>query len=341
MNIDKTQAETSKNYGTAYLTFMNLKGSAYRKGNIIVEQTLTQEDKKSPLCELASFTDMVVEDCAVNEANNGMNISVCVNAIGKDNMMRLYEWLKKYTEEDKISAIAPGLLESLEIKTDDQVNEDSVASRFSKYRKLYESDDDEKIDEKKEDDKKPELNEGDDKADEKNSEDDKPEDDKKEDEDDKTEDDKKEDNNSEDDEEEEELTAVIIEVAKGDEDAAKQEMIDAGVDEDDIEIIKEDADEKEEDEDTNEGGDDDSSSEGEETVKIKVAVDSFDALKEYLEGKGFDLEEELGGEIVTDDDEDGDKDGDKDDEEMEDTFAGFDDLFGDIDDSDSSEDDKK
>ena len=75
-----------------------------------------------------------------------------------------------------------------------------------------------------------------------------------------------------------------------------------------------------------EGGDEDK----DETVKVKIAVDSFDALKEYLEGKGFNLEEELGGEIVSDDSEDSegdDEDDKKDQEELDTEFDGFDDLF--------------
>jgi hypothetical protein len=338
MNIDNTQANEGKKYGTAYLTFMNLKGSAYKKGNLIVEQTLASESKNSPLCKLAEFTDMIVEDCGLNESKNGMNISVCVNAVGKENMNKLYEWLKKYTDETKISEIAPGLLESLGIaKPEEQkVDEEaSVASRFSKYRKLYESDDDDTEDDKKDEDPKDGDEEGDKK------------------EDDSAGESKKEDDGEDpESDEEEELTAVIIEVKKGDEEAAKQEMIDAGVDEDDIEILE--PEEKDDEGDEGDNGDntnkpeneseDDDKEDGdsEETVKIKVAIDSFDALKEYLEGKGFNLEEELGGEIVTDDEDDdeGDEEDGKEKEELEGTFDGFDDLFGDMGDESGDEEKK-
>lgn len=334
MNIDNTQADNGRKYGTAYLTFMNLKGSAYKKGNLIVGKTLVKESKTSPLCKLAEFTDMVIEDCALNESKTGMNVSVCVNAVGEENMKKLYEWLKKYTKEDKISEIAPGLLESLGIEapSEQKIDEESsVASRFSKYRKLYESDDDESDDDKKEEpnDNKPEEEETDDKS--TGESEDEPEDGK------------------DPEEEEEELTAVIIEVKKGDEEAAKQEMIDAGVDEDDIEILKPEGDEDEdedEDEDNTDNeekpeneSEDEPEEDSDETVKIKVSIDSFDALKEYLEGKGFDLEEELGGEIVTDDEEDGEAEDDKEKEEVEGTFDGFDDLFGDM--GDDSEDKEK
>lgn len=336
MNNDNKNANSGKKYGTAYLTFTNLKGSAYKKGNLIVESMLEKEGKNSPLCKLASFTDMIVEDCALNESKTGTNISVCVNAIGEDNMKRLYEWLKKYTNEAKISEIAPGLLESLGLtNNEEQVNEDSVASRFSKYRKLYEADDEE---EPNKDDKDDENTDKD--GEDKNS--DSAGESKKEEDGDDPEDS---------DGEEEELTAVIIEVKKGDEDAAKQEMIDAGVDEDDIEILEPEKDDDEgddegdntdEDNAENESEDDDKDTKddsSDETVKIKVSIDSLDALKSYLEDKGFDLEEELGGEIVTDDDDE-DSEGDDDEkekDEMEDTFDGFDDLFGDMGDDENDE----
>ena len=108
---------------------------------------------------------------------------------------------------------------------------------------------------------------------------------------------------------------------KDDAEKCKDEMIDAGIDEDDIEILDSD--------------DDD------ETTEIKVDANSVMALKDYLDGKGIDLEEKIGGEIVDDNDEDkedsedagdeGDKDSGKD---KDDSFADFteddlDDLFAD------------
>ena len=121
----------------------------------------------------------------------------------------------------------------------------------------------------------------------------------------------------------------------------KDELIEAGVDEDDIEIItededaedegSEDEDKEDESEEKNEAEEEDGDDEDkDETVKVKIAVDSFDALREYLEGKGFNLEEELGGEIVSDDSEDSegdDEDDKKDQEELDAEFDGFDDLF--------------
>jgi hypothetical protein len=40
--------------------------------------------------------------------------------------------------------------------------------------------------------------------------------------------------------------------------------------------------------------------EADDKVDVKVDVNSIDALKEYLTGVGIDIEEELGGEIVSD-----------------------------------------
>ena len=121
-----------------------------------------------------------------------------------------------------------------------------------------------------------------------------------------------------DDTEEVPMTAVLLTVNKDDADKCKDEMIDAGIAEDDIEIL-----DAEEDEDT---------------VKIKVDVNSVHELKDYLSGKGIDLEEKIGGEII--DDEEGEEkeddaaaeDGEeKKDSDEEDSFADMDfgDIFGD------------
>ncbi|MBQ4232642.1 MAG: hypothetical protein II699_05125, partial [Lachnospiraceae bacterium] len=253
---------------------------------------------------LASFATLMVDD--VNESENN-TIYVTATVTGKNEQQKLYEWISKYAGKENTEKIAPGLLESLQIES--EATEDSVASRFAKYRKLYEDASEEKP-----------VNEEDtvseeDKQDDEDKKDDKSEDNK--DEDKQDDEDKKDDDKDEDEDEQDELTAVILEVKKGDEDKAKDELIEAGVDEDDIEILTDEEDEEDEEKEENKEDED-------ETVKIKVAVDSFDALKEYLEGKGFDLEEELGGEIVSDDDE---KEDDKEDGEGEDdVFSGFDDL---------------
>ena len=175
----------------------------------------------------------------------------------------------------------------------DDVKE-SVAERFMRMRKMFESDEDE---EEKEDDEK---------EDETSDEDEKDED---------TKDNKEEKEDAED--EDEEMKAVVITVKKGDEDKCKDEMVDAGIAEEDIEIL--DAD------------DDD------ENVDIRVDVNSVLELKDYLEKKGIDLEEEIGGEIVSDEegeeegeeekDKEGEEEGEGDDDDFD--FSQIDDLFGD------------
>ncbi len=279
----------------------------YTPGRVIVESKAERENSKA-LRNLTKFATLMVDDCTLNESNGSNTIFVSSYVSGKKNLLRLYEWVKKYVGIQNINKVAPGLLEALEIEDEDN----SVALRFAKYRKLYEESED--------------SNEEDDNNDEKDENDSE---------------DNDEDNDEEKDEsEEDELTAVIIEVAKGDEDDAKEELIEAGVDEDDIEIIdneedeendEEDKEDKDIDEDDNlDEEDEENDNENSETVKIRIAVDSFNALKDYLEGKGFNLEDELGGEIIIDD-EDNDNDNKDNDEESDDEFTEFDDLdlFGD------------
>ncbi len=314
--------ENKLNATSVKLCFENLNSRTYKPGHLIVERQLSRESANSPLRKLAEFANVIVDACEVNESSkNGMTVYVNAVVSGEDKMQKLYEWLKAYAGEDKVEELAPGLMESLGIESN---GDNSVASRFAKYRKLYEEeeavseDDDETSDDETSDDKK---------SDDETSDDETSDEDK---------------DSKDEDTEEDELTAVVIEVKKGDEDKAKDELIEAGVDEDDIEILEndeessdEDKDEKSDD-DTNEDEEETSDDDKEETVKIKISVDSFDALKEYLEGKGFDLEAELGGEIVTGD-EDDDKDSDDDsDDGLSDEFAGFDDLFAD----EPEEDDK-
>ena len=120
------------------------------------------------------------------------------------------------------------------------------------------------------------------------------------------------------------MTAVVLTVGKDDADKCKDEMIEAGIAEDDIEIID---------------------GEDEENSKIKVDVNSVKELKDYLKGKGIDLEEKIGGEIVDDEEGDDNKDDDKEGDDKEDDKDGkeggdddienmdFGDLFGDDDES--------
>lgn len=320
--------EGKLNVANVKLCFENLNSRTYKPGHLVVERQLARESENSPLRKLAEFANVIVDNCEINESSkNGMTIYVSAVASGKDKMQKMYEWLKIYAGEDKVEELAPGLMESLGIKSDNEDN--SVASRFAKYRKLYEeesvTEDDSVTEDNKEEDEKTSDNEDNPETDDNGEEGD------------------KDDKGDDEEEEQDELTAVIIEVAKGDEDKAKDELIEAGVDEDDIEILSDEEnkdDDKKEDDEQNEDEDETEDSEdSEETVKIKIAVDSFDALKEYLEGKGFDLEEELGGEIVSDEDEDGEKsdDSESDEENMDDAFAGFDDLFADDNGDDAEE----
>ena len=176
---------------------------------------------------------------------------------------------------------------------------ESVSARFARLRKMFESeedDEDSSEDDKKEDDaeeKKDDAGVEDSESDDKESDDEKKEDDG-----------------------DEEMKAVIVTVKKDDAEKCKDEMIAAGIAEDDIEILD---------------GDDES-----ENADIRVDVNSVMELKDYLAKKGVDLEEEIGGEIVSDDEEDsdseeenqeGDKNGEGEDDENFD-FDNLGDIFG-------------
>lgn len=167
---------------------------------------------------------------------------------------------------------------------------ESVATRFSKYRKMFESD--VVI---KDDGKYTHINEKDETDDE---------------DDNKKDGDEQKRNTKDSDDDEEEMKAIILTVKKGDEDACKDELIDAGISEEDITIL--DADE-----------DDDN-------VDIRVEPSAAFELKDYLAGKGIDLEEKIGGEIVDDDEDDDDekKEGDDDDELDDFDFDNLGDIFG-------------
>lgn len=128
--------------------------------------------------------------------------------------------------------------------------------------------------------------------------------------------------------EEIDLPAVVITIKKDALDKCKEDMIDAGVEEDDIEELESEDEESDE-------------------VDLKIDTNSILALKDYLKDKGIDLEEKLGIEIQEeDDDEDSSKDdegkdgkkekegeGDEDDDELgglnDDFFASLGDIGGD------------
>lgn len=176
---------------------------------------------------------------------------------------------------------------------EDNANE-SVAERFARLRKMFESDDD--SDDESDDDSD---GDSDDDSDDETENDNEGSDDTS-------------DENSEEDEDEE-MKAVIITVKKGDEDKCKDELIDAGISEDDIEILEADEDD--------------------DNIDIRIDVNAVMELKDYLSKKGIDLEEEIGGEIVSDEDsEDSDEENDdenkEDDNEEEFDFDNLGDIFG-------------
>lgn len=122
------------------------------------------------------------------------------------------------------------------------------------------------------------------------------------------------------------MTAVVLTVKKGDGAKLKDELIDAGIPEDDVDVI--------------EGEEDD------EDDKVKVDANSIFKLKDFLkEKKDIDLEEKLGGEIIDDEAEpeeekEGEKDGEddkKEDDALDFGDADFDALFGADDDSADAE----
>ena len=177
-----------------------------------------------------------------------------------------------------------------DIDDEDNTNE-SVAERFARLRKMFESDD-------SDDDSDDSDDDSDDSDDEEKN--------------DKDGSDDTSDENSEEDEDEE-MKAVIITVKKGDEDKCKDELIDAGISEDDIEILEADEDA--------------------DNIDIRIDVNAVMELKDYLSKKGIDLEEEIGGEIVSDEDsEDSDEENDdenkEDDNEEEFDFDNLGDIFG-------------
>lgn len=81
------------------------------------------------------------------------------------------------------------------------------------------------------------------------------------------------------------LDAVVLSINKKDVDTVKADMIEAGVAEDDIDV------------------DEPEDAEDETPVDVKISINSIGALKTYLESVGIDLAEELGGELIFDEDE--------------------------------------
>ena len=199
---------------------------------------------------------------------------------------------------DKLQNEIDMIKNEISFRKKNKMNE-SVRSRFGRYRRVFESDgDDDKSGDGFEDMFK-------------DIEDDDPDAGKKDDDSDKK-------SGDSDDNDEVPMTAVLVKVAKEDVDKAKRQMIEAGVEEDDIDVVDND--------------DDD-----DEDVEIKVDANSIMALKDWLDTKGVDLEEKLGGEIVppeSDDDDKGSGDKEPDFDDMD-----FDDIFGKDDKDDKKDDD--
>ena len=313
------------------------------EGDELSVDMITDADDE-PLEQLVSLADSVI----VDEVLGDNSYKIAVNVSDELSASGLYQWICNYTNikslEEIEEKVAPGISALLgdddideapvtddgiipfpEDEDDDLPEEgdfdremdnivgESVSSKFAKYRKLYEAAA-EVLNEKgeEEDDDFSDIF-GDDKGNEEEPADKGDKEAK-----DKDGEEEKDKDADADDAEDVPMTAVLLTVNKDDADKCKDEMIDAGIAEDDIEIL-----DAEEDEDT---------------VKIKVDVNSVHELKDYLSGKGIDLEEKIGGEIIDDEEgeekeddaaaEDGEekKDGDE-----EDSFADMDfgDIFGD------------
>ena len=234
------------------------------------------EDAYNIMTNVAKNDNIDEDDVAYDE--NGNTVVFTVDGVGK------WVFTVNSSQDDNVSEFGTSWSNTENNDTSDSVNEykkedtnESVAERFARLRKMFESDcvtedeDEDKDNGKegsKEDSKAKEAGE--------------------------KEDDSENDTNDEEDQDED-MKAVIISVKKGDEDKCKDELIDAGISEDDIEIL--DADEDA------------------ENIDIRIDVNAVMELKDYLAKKGIDLEEEIGGEIVGDDEESEDSEDKENDEE--------------------------
>lgn len=314
------------------------------EGDELTVDMITDPDDE-PLEQLISLADSVI----VDEVLGDNSYKVAVNVSDEIGASGLYQWICNYTNITSLKEIeekvAPGLSSLLDDNDIDDIDDEpalddeiipfpndeddlddlpeegdfdeemdkivgeSVSSKFAKYRKLYEDASD-VLNEKGEDE--------DDDFSDIFGDDDSNEPSDKGDEDSEGKEDKEDKDADSDDTEDVPMTAVLLTVNKEDADKCKDEMIDAGIAEDDIEILD--------------------AEDGEDTVKIKIDVNSVHELKDYLSGKGIDLEEKIGGEII--DDEEGEKkdkddkskgDKEKKDGDEEDSFDDIDfgDIFGD------------
>ena len=169
----------------------------------------------------------------------------------------------EYSEDDEFEDVPLDDVDDFEDDLEQERKDESVATRFSRLCNLFEAEGEDESEES-DDDKSDEDSDDSDDADKSDDADDSADD-------------------SEDSSDDEEMKAVAITVNTDDVDACKEELIDAGVEEDDIEVMDD--------------------KEGE--TEIRIDVNSIMELKDYLSKKGIDLEEEIGGEIVSDDEEEG------------------------------------
>ena len=313
------------------------------EGDELTVDMITDPDDE-PLEQLISLADSVI----VDEVLGDNSYKIAVNVSDEIGASGLYQWICNYTNITSLKEIeekvAPGLSSLLDDNDIDDIDDEpalddeivpfpddeddlddlpeegdfdeemdkivgeSVSSKFAKYRKLYEDASDVLNEKGEEDDDFSDIF-GDDESNEPSD---------KGDEDSEGKEDKEDKDADSDDTEDVPMTAVLLTVNKEDADKCKDEMIDAGIAEDDIEILD--------------------AEDGEDTVKIKIDVNSVHELKDYLSGKGIDLEEKIGGEIIDDEEgEEKDKDDkskdskEKKDGDEEDSFDDIDfgDIFGD------------
>ena len=235
------------------------------------------EDAYNIMTNVANSDNIDEDDVAYDE--NGNTVVFTVDGVGK------WVFTVNSSQDDNVSECGTSESNTENNDTYEDKKEDtneSVAERFARLRKMFES---EGVTED-EDEDKDNGEEGSDEDSEAKEAGEKEDD---------SENDTKDEENKDEEDQDEEMKAVIISVKKGDEDKCKDELIDAGISEDDIEIL--DADEDA------------------ENIDIRIDVNAVMELKDYLAKKGIDLEEEIGGEIVGDDEESEDSEDKENDEE--------------------------
>lgn len=188
----------------------------------------------------------------------------------REEIKELKKQIKEVTKAGKSTKALEAKLEKLQNildclmgKCDSDVVNESISLRFARRGRLFESEeDDEPADDEPADDEPA---------------DDEPADNEPAD---------NSDDNNEDEYEDVEMKAVVLTVLKKDIDKVKEELVEAGISEEHIDMPE--CDDKEDDDE----------------CEIRVDAEAVAELSEYLKTKGIDLEEEIGGEIVNDAEED-------------------------------------